>query len=57
MRPDGVNLIAAPPQIETLVAKIVEVLTAKKEQKLSENVNGWENIEAVLKIYENLLQK
>lgn len=57
MRPGGVNLIPAPPQVETLVEKVCEVLIQRVEQKSTENVNGWENIEAVLNVYEELTQK
>lgn len=57
MRPDGVKLIPSPPQVETLAEKIVEVLTDKTERRFSKNIDGWENIEAVLKIYEKLLER
>lgn len=57
MRPCGVNLIPAPPQVESLVEKVCQVLSNKVEQKSTENLGGWENIETVLNVYEELLKK
>ena len=57
MRPCGVNLIPIPPQVETLVEKVYQVLTNIVEQKSPENLGGWGNIEAVLNVYEELLKK
>jgi glycosyltransferase involved in cell wall biosynthesis len=57
MRPNGVNLISLPPRVEILVEKIFQVLTNKVEQNSAENFGGWENIEAVLNVYEELLKQ
>lgn len=62
MRPEGVNLIPAPPRIENLVEKVFEILAIKDGQKPAKNdsvwknANGLENIEAVLNVYEKLIK-
>jgi hypothetical protein len=53
MRPAGVHLIPAPPEIEPLCTAIEEQVKLGKLTH-QENVNGWEHIEAILDIYQKL---
>jgi glycosyltransferase involved in cell wall biosynthesis len=57
MRPAGVDLIPAPPVIEALVEKVFEVLANKDRPQPETNLNGLENIEAVINVYEKLIKK
>jgi glycosyltransferase involved in cell wall biosynthesis len=56
MRPAGVDLISMPPRAETLAAKVVEVLSDKTRQNFQDDINGWENIEAVIDVYKELMR-
>lgn len=57
MRPNGVNLIAANPSIDTLVDKITRVLENNIPDKMAENDDGRGNIKAVIDVYKQLVEE
>lgn len=57
MRPEGVNLVALPPTAEEVAQTIMEVVAKKQPVDAEQNVDGIQNIEAVLAVYEKLLAK
>ncbi len=55
MRPEGVTLVPSLPTPEVLAAKITEILATQTALQLDESGDGQRNIEAVLKVYEDLM--
>lgn len=57
MRPDNISLIDSPADVSSLVRKISVVVAEKQEYTAAEPDTGAENIAAVLKVYEELIQR
>ncbi|MBC7900372.1 MAG: glycosyltransferase [Saprospiraceae bacterium] len=56
MRPEGLNLIPAPATIKALGGKILHVFERKALEGSAIPSTGRENIEAVLDVYDELMQ-
>lgn len=57
MRPDRVNLVSSPPTADEVSQTIVDIVGKRRPVDAAQIVDGMQNIEAVLAVYEKLLAK